>query len=74
MSMAPECCRLIMLFTMSLAVVLSVWIGVGGCACYISSSLRCITFLSFALINNAPNSASESATDATMCLRISHNL
>ena len=47
---------------MPVTVVLSMWMGVGGCGCPSLSSMRRITFASFALWKSAPSSAS--AADA----------
>ena len=51
------------------AVELSVWIGVLGCLCPISSKIFLILTPFFALINNAPSSAS--AADDMTALMIS---
>jgi hypothetical protein len=51
----------------SVAVVLSVYIGVGGCLCPNSSNIVLRTAPSLAFIKNAPISAS--AADEITCLR-----
>ena len=51
-------------FAMPTAVELSQWMGVGGCGCPISASVRHKTRPYFMFKNNAPNSAS-AADDAT---------
>ena len=45
-------------FAIPTAGALSQWIGVGGCGCPISASVRRNTRPSFMFNNNAPNSAS----------------
>lgn len=49
---------------MPTVVELSIWIGVAGCRCPNSWRVSLMIFASFALKNNAPNSAS-AADDAT---------
>ena len=59
-----------MLFTIPTAVVLSTWVGVGGCGCPSSNSVKRMILASCVFKNNAPNSAS--AADAATNLRIAH--
>ena len=54
----------ILLVSSACAVELSVWIGVCGCGCPISSSVFCMDTTIFALMNSAPSSAS-AADDIT---------
>ncbi len=49
-------------------VVLSTWIGVGGCGCPNSASIKRMTFAFCELRKRAPNSAS--AADATTSFKI----
>ena len=55
---------MIVLLTIPVTVVLSTWIGVGGCGCPNLCSVMRSIFASRALRNNAHNSAS-AADDAT---------
>ena len=66
--MARERCLLIVLFTMPTAVVLSKWMGVGGCGWPISSNVIWMILASKALRKRAPNLAS--AVDAATHLRM----
>ena len=61
-SIARERCRLMVLLTIPTAVVLSMWIGIGGCGCPSSSKVSRKIFASCAFKNSAPSSAS--AADA----------
>ena len=70
MFMARDLCRLIVSFTIPTAVVLSTWIGVGGCGWPISVRVRRIILASMVFKKRAPNLAS--AADAATHLRIAH--
>ena len=69
-SKAQERCRFIVLFTIPTAVVLSTWIGIGGCKCPNSCRVSRIIFACYAFSKSAPSSAS--AADAASILRTLH--
>lgn len=64
MSIALVALGWILFVTTPCAVELSVWMGVAGCLCPISSSVILIGMAAFAFKNTAPNSAS-AADDMT---------
>ena len=57
MSMAFNALGRILLVSSACAVELSVWMGVRGCGCPISSSVCCMDMVVLALMNSVPNSA-----------------
>ena len=63
---------MIVSFAIPTAVVLSTWMGVGGCGWPISAKVRHIILPSFMFINSAPNSvsAADAATIFRMVLRV----
>ena len=69
-SMARERCRLIILLTIPVVVVLSIWIGVGRCGWPYSLRVRRRILAPFELITRAPSSAS--AAKALTNRRIEH--
>ena len=60
------------LFAMPTAVVLSMWMGVGGGGCPSSCNMIRMTSASLALRNKAPSSAS--AAEAVMHFKIVHDV
>ena len=71
-SIEQDCCLLMVLLTIPIAVVLSMWIGVVGYGWPNSARISLVLFASFVLRNNVPNSAS--AADAATILRISYDI
>ena len=67
-SIALDLCLLIVLLTMLTAVVLSTWMGVGGCGCPSLCKIWRITLASWAFRNSAPSSAS--AADAATTFKM----
>ena len=70
MSIAYNRWHLIVLLTMPAVVVLSIWMGVGGCGCLVSSKMKRLILASCLFRNSAPSSAS--AADAATSYRIVH--
>ena len=66
--MLLDLCLLIVLFNMQTAVVLSMWIGVGGWGWPSSWSIRCMICASWVFMKSAPNYAStaDAATSFSM--------